>query len=63
MKSPFWIKHEFNYGWVCSECGYHGKTVVGRRIHESLSWPESCKTWKEYFKEEKKESEKVPEVK
>lgn len=48
---PSWERHHHDYGWVCTECGYHGKTVVGRRVHEGLSWPESCATWKSHFSE------------
>ena len=53
-----WLRHEFNYGFVCSVCGYHGKTVVGRRVHESLSWPEDCKTWIRFFEKESNEEDK-----
>jgi hypothetical protein len=49
--SPSWKRHGYNYGWVCTECGYHGRHQIGREIHERQSWSEKCATWKKHFSE------------
>ena len=29
-----WIPHELGCGFVCKKCGYHGRHLVGRDIHD-----------------------------
>ena len=29
-----WERHEYGYGFVCRSCGYHGRSQVGRDIHD-----------------------------
>jgi hypothetical protein len=29
-----WNPHPYGYGEICATCGYHGKTTIGRVVHQ-----------------------------